>query len=511
MNKINDITIVLVEDDPGHAKLIERNLRRALIKNPIISIENGRKALDFIFKKTDKKSKAELDSLLILLDLNLPEVDGYQVLKELKSNESTKHIPVIVLTSTEDQNEINRCYRLGCNVFITKPVDYSQFADAITKLGLFVLIVKLSNGEFDASVCLLYMEDDPGIANLCKKYLERKDYTVTIAPDGKKGLELYKKRAFDVILVDHDLPVYSGLEVIRKLKEYDDVPPVIMITGQGSESLAVEAMKLGASDYLIKDVEGRYLDMLPGVIGKIVYEKLLLESKLEAEKTVLDNERKIKNILNTIVDGVATINRNGIIDSVNPAVEKLFGYSSEELIGQNVKILMPEPYFREHDNYLSRFQKTGKKQIIGIGREVQGKRKDGTIFPLYLAVSETEINNEKMYTGILHDITEQKEAEDKIKRLKTGIDQAYDAVMITDLDGSIHYVNPAFEAMTGYTKDEVLGKNPRFLKSGKHSDEFYKDLWDTINKGKIWKSLIKNKRKDGTLYDEEISIAPVKE
>ena len=359
-------------------------------------------------------------------------------------------------------------------------------------------------------ICLLYMEDDPGIANLCKKNLERKDYTVTIAPDGKKGLELYKKRAFDVILVDHDLPVYSGLEVIRKLKEYDDVPPVIMITGQGSESLAVEAMKLGASDYLIKDVEGRYLDMLPGVIGKIVYEKLLLESKLEAEKTVLDNERKIKNILNTIVDGVATINRNGIIDSVNPAVEKLFGYSSEELIGQNVKILMPEPYFREHDNYLSRFQKTGKKQIIGIGREVQGKRKDGTIFPLYLAVSETVVNNDKMYTGILHDITEQKEAEDKIKRLKTGIDQAYDAVMITDLDGSIHYVNPAFEAMTGYTKDEVLGKNPRFLKSGKHSDEFYKDLWDTINKGKIWKSSIKNKRKDGTLYDEEISIAPVK-
>ena len=159
MNKINDITIVMVEDDPGHAKLIERNLRRALIKNPIISIENGRKALDFIFKKTDKKSKAELDSLLILLDLNLPEVDGYQVLKELKSNESTKHIPVIVLTSTEDQNEINRCYRLGCNVFITKPVDYSQFADAITKLGLFVLIVKLSNGEFDASI----KEDLPSV------------------------------------------------------------------------------------------------------------------------------------------------------------------------------------------------------------------------------------------------------------------------------------------------------------------------------------------------------------
>lgn len=152
MNKINDITIVLVEDDPGHAKLIERNLRRALIKNPIITIENGRKALDFIFDKDDKKRKAELDSLLILLDLNLPEVDGYQVLKELKSKESTKHIPVIVLTSTEDQNEINRCYQLGCNVFITKPVDYSQFADAITKLGLFVLIVKLSNGEFDASI-----------------------------------------------------------------------------------------------------------------------------------------------------------------------------------------------------------------------------------------------------------------------------------------------------------------------------------------------------------------------
>lgn len=221
-------------------------------------------------------------------------------------------------------------------------------------------------------------------------------------------------------------------------------------------------------------------------------------------------ESKIANVLNTIVDGVITINEYGIIDGVNPAVERIFFYTSEELIGKNVKILMPDSYAHEHNNYLSQFQKTGVKKIIGIGREVYGRRKDGSIFPLYLAISEAEVNKEKMYTGILRDISEQKAAEKKIKRLKTSVDHAYDAVMITELDGSIHYVNPAFETITGYTKEEVLGKNPKFLKSGKHSDKFYDELWNTITCGKIWKSTVTNKRKNGTLYEEEISIAPVK-
>ncbi|MBO6754161.1 MAG: PAS domain S-box protein, partial [Spongiibacter sp.] len=107
---------------------------------------------------------------------------------------------------------------------------------------------------------------------------------------------------------------------------------------------------------------------------------------------VSDLLNRTRAIVETIVDGVITIDQHGLIDTVNPATEKIFGYSSEEMIGQNVSMLMPNPYRREHDGYINNYLSTGNKKIIGIGREVRGQRKDGTLFPLELAISEMFIN-----------------------------------------------------------------------------------------------------------------------
>lgn len=133
------VTILLVEDDPGHARLIEKNLRRSNIMNEIINVTDGQKAVDFLFGLDGKKPSP----LLILLDLNIPELDGYQVLKRIKADDRTKKIPVVILTSTDDDREIKKCYELGCNVYVTKPVDYEKFADAIRKLGLFLSILQM--------------------------------------------------------------------------------------------------------------------------------------------------------------------------------------------------------------------------------------------------------------------------------------------------------------------------------------------------------------------------------
>jgi CheY-like chemotaxis protein len=140
------MTLLLVEDDPGHARLIERNLRRALIMNEIVVLGDGQAAVDYIFKENDAAEGRRPKPLLVLLDLNLPGLDGYQVLGRLKSDERTKHIPVIILTTTDDPREIERCYALGCNVYITKPVEYEQFTEAIRKLGLFLSVVQIPNG-----------------------------------------------------------------------------------------------------------------------------------------------------------------------------------------------------------------------------------------------------------------------------------------------------------------------------------------------------------------------------
>lgn len=136
-------TILLVEDEDSHAKLIELNLRRIGVDNEIIRFSNGKKVLEFMqeIKGIEMKS-IHYKNIIMLLDINMPVMDGYQVLKHLKSDNRMSHVPVIVLTSSESPDEIQKCYNLGCNVYITKPIEYDNFIDAINKLGLFLNIIK---------------------------------------------------------------------------------------------------------------------------------------------------------------------------------------------------------------------------------------------------------------------------------------------------------------------------------------------------------------------------------
>ena len=139
------VTIVIVEDDPGHARLIERSLRRAHITNDVVILRDGQEALDYLFPEPTVSELPALPSL-VLLDLRLPQVDGYTVLARMKRDERTQHIPVIILTTVDVPEEIERCYALGCNVYITKPVEETRFIEAIRQLGLFVSIVQIPTG-----------------------------------------------------------------------------------------------------------------------------------------------------------------------------------------------------------------------------------------------------------------------------------------------------------------------------------------------------------------------------
>ena len=135
------VNIVMIEDDEGHARLIERNIRRAGITNEIRHFMDGGTALDFLFN--DKAGPALNGPALILLDLNLPDMSGTSILEKIKSEPGLKRTPVVVLTTTDDKVEIQRCYDLGCNVYITKPVNYESFADAIRQLGLFLTVIQV--------------------------------------------------------------------------------------------------------------------------------------------------------------------------------------------------------------------------------------------------------------------------------------------------------------------------------------------------------------------------------
>lgn len=137
------VSIVMIEDDEGHARLIEKNIRRAGVNNEIVAFRDGTSALDFLLGADQSGRTSVGGSYLVLLDLNLPDKTGIDILSAIKANEHTRRAPVIVLTTTDDQREIQRCYDLGANVYITKPLNYESFANAIRQLGLFLAVMQV--------------------------------------------------------------------------------------------------------------------------------------------------------------------------------------------------------------------------------------------------------------------------------------------------------------------------------------------------------------------------------
>jgi CheY-like chemotaxis protein len=138
-----EVVILIAEDDAGHARLIEKNLSRAGLHNEIQRFENGQQVLDFLFRRGAEPHRALDTPYLLLLDIHMPQIDGVEVLRQLKNDPQLRKIPVIMLSTTDDPREVERCHTIGCASYIVKPVDYEKFAEAIKSLGLYISLVKV--------------------------------------------------------------------------------------------------------------------------------------------------------------------------------------------------------------------------------------------------------------------------------------------------------------------------------------------------------------------------------
>lgn len=143
MGTAREVTILVAEDDPGHARLIEKNLGRAGLHNRIQRFDNGQGILDFLFRSGNGPHRALDAPYLLLLDIRMPRVDGVEVLRRIKQDGELRKIPVVMLTTTDDPREVERCHAIGCNSYIVKPVDYEKFAEAILNLGLYISLVQV--------------------------------------------------------------------------------------------------------------------------------------------------------------------------------------------------------------------------------------------------------------------------------------------------------------------------------------------------------------------------------
>jgi len=268
-----------------------------------------------------------------------------------------------------------------------------------------------------ASIRILYLEDDPGLARLFQKRLERAGYEVTIARDGREGLALCEAEHFDIIATDQQMPGLAGLEVLRLLAARVPAPATLMITGAGNEAIAVEAMKLGAADYIIKDVEGRYLELLPALIEKVLHQQRLIRERNQAEQARRESEEKYRNLVELARDGIAII-QDQRLRYVNPQSCEMTGFTEAELVGQPFMDYIEANQLEEMESWYSRLMAGEAVPFLG---ETALRHKSGRAVPVEYKMSWITYQDRPAGMLILRDLTFRRQVEEeqrKIQRLE---------------------------------------------------------------------------------------------
>ena len=237
----------------------------------------------------------------------------------------------------------------------------------------------------------------------------------------------------------------------------------------------------------------------------------------DAAAAATSRAERLDAILNMTADGIIVIDARGRIEAFNPGAQTLFGYPESEVIGRNVSLLMPSPHHEDHDKYLERYLTTGEAHIIGVGREVTGRRRDGTVFPVQLSVGEMRIGGERKFTGMLRDLTKRVRLEGQLgaseARWRAVVDSAVDGIIVIDAHGRVEAFNPAAERLFGYAADEVIGRNVDMLMPSPYREEHDSYLARYLATGRakiigIGRE-VQGRRKDGSTFPLHLSVGQI--
>ncbi len=370
---------------------------------------------------------------------------------------------------------------------------------------------------------VLTIDDEPAIRTSFRAYLNEFGYDVLEAENGKIGLDVFQKENPDLILVDLRMPEMDGLQVIAEVVKQSPETPIIIVSGTGHISDAIEALRLGAWDYLVKPIED--MNILHHAVKKgLERSRLLRENRdyqahleEEVEKRTADlamamdnlrlSEEKYRSIFENLQDVYFEVKRDGTVLEVSPSVAALSQYKPEEIIGKNIIDFYLNPDKRQ--GFLDALEE--HRQVLD--HELIYKDKDGTLLPCSINAKlryDSRINEEKI-CGTLRDITERKQAEKELARLASAIENAAEEIIITNTEGVIEYVNPAFERITGYSRPEILGQHIQTTQNQASASDSFQKMWSTITSGEIWSGQIRSRKKDNTLLDEEATVSPIQD
>jgi two-component system cell cycle sensor histidine kinase/response regulator CckA len=255
---------------------------------------------------------------------------------------------------------------------------------------------------------------------------------------------------------------------------------------------------------------GAYLGV-GGAVVSLASARRAGDRERAAEVAVRDALERYRGVVEQAVDGIITIDERGTVETVNPAVARAFGYAPDEVVGRNVSVLMPSPYREEHDGYLARYAATGEAKVIGIGREVRGRRKDGTEFPLELSVSEVRVASGRRFTGIVRDVSDRKRAEEARARLAAIVESSDDAIVSMTLAGVIQTWNAGAERLFGYAAPEAVGRHISLVIPPERRDE-EEVILGRVRRGEPVRHFETVRlARDGRRVDVSLTVSPVRD
>lgn len=346
---------------------------------------------------------------------------------------------------------------------------------------------------------VLHVEDQERDVALLKRHLSKAGYELASERVETAGAmrDALERREWDVILCDYSMPHFNALSALALLKELGLEIPFIIISGTIGEEIAVDAMRAGANDYLMKDKLAR----LAPTIERELDEAENRRARQRAEAALKGSEAELRAFFEAMIDVILVLDADGRHLKVAPTRSASIYKPAVERIGKTVHEIFPKETADLFVDYVRRALEEGQTQHLEYSLSINDREAwfEGSVSPM---TSDSVI-------WVARDITERKDAEQQLHLQVTALQSAANAIVITDKRGIISWVNHAFTGLTGYTFEEVSGQSTNILKSGVHDAAFYQTLWDTILSGQVWHGEITNLRKDGSLYVEEQTITPV--
>jgi PAS domain S-box-containing protein len=498
--------LLLLEDHVADAELTKRALTKRWPDCDIAHVTLVGEANNLLAERTDFD--------IALLDMQLPDGNGLDVLMGIRQR--NLDMAVAVLTGSGDEEVAVAALKAGADNYTVKQPGYTSGVSATVERALENR--RLYREQVSSVIHVLYIEHNAADVDFTRRHLARYApfITLTDVPSGEWALKLLPPKGarpetwdYQLVLMDYRLPGMNALELIKEIRQERALDiPILIVTGQGNENVAVQALKVGANDYLVK--REHYLSRLPTLITA-TYQHCELKRKQEA---LAKSESQYRLLAENSGDVIFTLDFDLRYTYVSPAVFQVQGYTPEEVLSKLIAGFLTAPSYQQLQEAIHSIQSEAidtplsfKPRVL----ELELFKKDGSTswVEVKITLSTDAVMRPVGVLGVSRDITKRKMVEDRLRKLSQAVIQSPDSIIITDRDGCIEYVNPTFLHLTGYSEAEVIGENPRLVKSGNHPVEFYKTLWDTILTGKTWYGEFQNKKKNGELYWEIASISPL--